>query len=310
MIPISIRLRCLSRDDWKTYRETAACYEAAWSESLEPPAIDDFLAAPGHQPLRSLLLIYLIKEDYERRRDQDEAVAMARYFDRFPELRDDPLAIEELRSWETQLAGSPTQSTEATLPPSLPDGYRLLKELARGGMSRLFLIEDASGVRKVLKQIDPARRGNATDISRFANEITLARNLSAKGVAVVPASLVHEDDPQLAYMMPYCAGGSLRDRLRARGDQPLEPAEAARLVVALARTVQKLQEEEPPIIHRDLKPENVLFLAEDSDWAEPLIADLGLAKVLGQEGPTRSDAALGTWVYYYSVRICISRFKR
>ena len=91
--------------------------------------------------------------------------------------------------------------------------------------------------------------------------------------------------------------GVSRDRLRARGDRPLEPVDAARLVVALARTVQKLHEEQPPIVHRDLKPENVLFAGQDSDWSEPLIADLGLVKILGQVGPTRSDAALGTWVY-------------
>ena len=298
MVPIPIRMKGLSRDDWDAYRETAARYEVAWSDSGDPPALDDFLPASGHQPLRSLLLIHLIKEEYERRHDRDATVVMAGYFDRFPELRNDPFAMDELRTWEVRLAGSALESrTEAALPPSLPEGYRLLKELARGGMSRLFLIEDASGIRKVLKQIDPARRGNATDISRFANEIRLARDLSAKGVAIVPASLVHEDAPQLAYMMPYCTGGSLRDRLRARGDQPLEPTGAARLIVSLARTVQKLQEEQPPIVHRDLKPENVLFRSEGSDWAEPLIADLGLAKVLGQEGPTHSNAALGTWAY-------------
>ncbi len=244
-----------------------------------------------------MLLIRLIKEEYERQLGRESTVVMAGYLDRFPELRDDPFAIEELRSWEALLAESAAAKTEAIPPPPLPEGYRLLKELARGGMSRLFLIEDASGIRKVLKQIDPARRGNATDLSRFANEIKLARDLSAKGVAVVPAISVHEVEPHLTYMMPYCAGGSLRDRLRFRENRPLEPADAVRLVIALARTVQRLQEEQPPIVHRDLKPENVLFLSEHSDWAQPLIADLGLAKVIGQDGLTRSEAALGTWVY-------------
>ncbi len=297
MVPIPDRLKRLLQVDWNAYRETAARYEAAWSDSGEPPVLDDFLPAPDRRPLRALLLIHLIKEEYERRHDRDSTVAMAEYFDRFPELRDDKLAIAELRLWADRISGSAMQNTVAALPPSLPEGYRFLKELARGGMSRLFLIEDAHGVRKVLKQIDATRRDNAADILRFENEIRLARDLSAKGVGIVPASLVHEVDTQLAYMMPYCAGGSLRDRLMARRGQPLEPPDAARLVVALARTVQRLQEEQPPIVHRDLKPENVLFATEHSDWGEPLIADLGLAKVVGQEGLTRSDAALGTWVY-------------
>src|SRR5262249_27146231 len=84
---------------------------------------------------------------------------------------------------------------------------------------------------------------------------------------------------------------------RARGGKPLAPPDAALLVGALARTVQALQESQPPIVHRDLKPENVLFSAESSEFTRPLIADLGLAKVLGQEGLTRSGAALGTWVH-------------
>jgi hypothetical protein len=97
-VPVPIRMKSLSRTDWDAYRETAAQFEAAWADSGEPPALDDFLPAPGHQPLRSLLLIHLIKEEYERRHDRDPSVVMAEYFDRFPELRDDLQALEELRS--------------------------------------------------------------------------------------------------------------------------------------------------------------------------------------------------------------------
>ncbi len=164
-------------------------------------------------------------------------------------------------------------------------------------MSRLFLVAAENGAWEVLKQIDPARQGNEADVKRFENEINLAGSLAAKGVGVVPVKWVGRVDGQLAYTMPYCAGGSLRDRLRSRGGKPLAPPDAARLACALARTVQKLQESQPPIVHRDLKPENVLFPEESADFTRPLIADLGLAKVLGQEGLTRSGAALGTWVH-------------
>ena len=50
MDPIPIRLKGLSRDDWTTYREAAARYEAACSGTVEPPAINDFLPAPGTSP--------------------------------------------------------------------------------------------------------------------------------------------------------------------------------------------------------------------------------------------------------------------
>ncbi len=295
--PIADRLKNLPRGDWMAYREAAARYEAAWSGATPPPTIDDFLPSPSCEPMRSLLLIHLIKEEYEQRWGQGENFAIGRYFERFPELYPDRVAREELLAWEAKLRGSSSVMTAVRPLPSLPKGFRLVRELARGGMSRLFLIEDANGGTAVLKQIDPSRCGNTADLKRFENEIVLARDLAAKGVGVVPVFLAGEIDGQLYYTMPFCAGGSLRDRLVARRPQPLSPPDAAALVVALARIVQKLQEEQPSIVHRDIKPENILFLAEASNWNEPLIADLGLAKVLGQDGLTGSGAALGTWIY-------------
>jgi tetratricopeptide (TPR) repeat protein len=295
--PIPVRLKGLPRVDWETYRDTAERYEAAWSMAAHPPVIDEFLPAPGHQPLRSLLLIHLIQEEYERRRAQGEVVAMTGYFDRFPELNDDRSAIHELTSWEDQVLFSSDREEEPLPQPALSAGYRFICELSGGGMSRLFLVESSSGGREVLKQIDPARAGNVGDVRRFENEIELARRLASKGVGVVMVTFVGRVDGRLAYAMPYCEGGSLRDRLVAAAGKPLPPQDAARLLLALARTVQKLQEEQPPIVHRDLKPENILFPSEASDWSQPLLADLELAKVLGREGPTRTGAVMGTWVY-------------
>ncbi len=297
MGPIPARLKFLPPEEWTAYRDTTARYESAWSDPNKPPTIDDFLPSPRHQPLRSLVLVHCIKEEYERRLGQGETVAMSRYFERFPELDDDPFAVQSLQSWEARLSDATGEHLDGAPALALPDGYRFIRELPRGGMSLLFLTENPDGRLEVLKQIDPTRPGSDVDLERFENEIKLAGDLAAKGVAVVPVSLVSRVGGRLAYTMPYCAGGSLRDRLKARGGVPLSAPDAAQLVVALARTVQKLQEEHPPIVHRDLKPENILFPEEATAWTQPWIADLGLAKVLGQAGPTQSGAALGTWVY-------------
>src|SRR5579883_1845711 len=182
MGPISGRLTGLPGDDWRAYRQATARYEAAWSDSAEPPAIEDFLPTPGHEPLRSLLLLHLIKEEYERRHGEDPTVAIARYLDRFPELCDDPPAVEELRAWERTMAGSASVETQTIAPPALPDGYRFLRELARGGMSRLFLVAGRDGAREVLKQVDPMRTDGGADLERFENEIKQAGGLAARGV--------------------------------------------------------------------------------------------------------------------------------
>jgi Phosphotransferase enzyme family len=238
--PIADRLKRLNRRDWNVYRDRVARFEAASSGSSGAPTIDDFLASPEQQPLRSLLLIHLIKEEYERKRGHGEIVAMADYFERFPELSADPIAMEELRSWEGKLTGLIEKDAEALSPPSLPPGYRFIRELPRGGMSRLFLVANGTGGLEVLKQIDPARRGNDDDVKRFENEISLARALAAKGIGVVAVFFAGQVDGLLFCTVPYCAGGSLRDRMRAREGKPLVARDAARLIAALARTVQKL----------------------------------------------------------------------
>src|SRR5258705_6571235 len=76
-------------------------------------------------------------------------------------------------------------------------------------------------------------------------------------------------------VMPFVAGGTLRDRMR-RG--PLGVAETVTLGRALAEALGRAHARR--IVHRDLKPENILF-AEDG---APLIADLGLAKHFGDSG--------------------------
>src|SRR5262249_53890936 len=84
--------------------------------------------------------------------------------------------------------------------------------------------------------------------------------------------LASGEGPQGPYLvMPYLAGGTLRERLRAG---PLSIHEATRVVRSLADAMGRAHGR--GIVHRDLKPENVLFTIGGS----PLIADLGLAKHL------------------------------
>src|SRR5262249_41050417 len=80
-----------------------------------------------------------------------------------------------------------------------------------------------------------------------------------------------EEGPFL--VMPFLAGGTLRDKLR---EGPLKVGAALDLGVALAAALGRAHAR--GVVHRDLKPENVLY-ARDADGRErPLVADLGLAK--------------------------------
>jgi hypothetical protein len=51
------------------------------------------------------------------------------------------------------------------------------------------------------------------------------------------------------------------------------------------------------VVHRDLKPENVLLEPNGSWPGTPLVADFGIAKVLGSDSATRTQARMGTACY-------------
>src|SRR5262249_52529722 len=86
--------------------------------------------------------------------------------------------------------------------------------------------------------------------------------------------------------LEYFEGGSLAQKLQGK---PQPPAEAARFVETLARTMSHAHEK--GIIHRDLKPANILL---DSQ-GQPHVTDFGLAKRLEVPGgQTKSGAIVGT----------------
>jgi serine/threonine protein kinase len=87
------------------------------------------------------------------------------------------------------------------------------------------------------------------------------------------------------FSMEFLDGGSLADRARVT---PQVPAEAARWVEVLARTVHVAHS--CGVIHRDLKPTNILF---GSDGALK-ITDFGLARRLDLAGRTASGGVMGT----------------
>src|SRR5207247_2539031 len=83
----------------------------------------------------------------------------------------------------------------------------------------------------------------------------------------------------------YVAGANLAQKI-AGAAQP--EREAARLIEALARAVEYTHGR--GILHRDLKPTNILLTADGT----PKITDFGLAKLLDQEGLTRTETLIGT----------------
>ncbi|HEU5040369.1 MAG TPA: serine/threonine-protein kinase, partial [Gemmatimonadales bacterium] len=151
-----------------------------------------------------------------------------------------------------RLPAVPLASDLAPFWTSLAPRYRLERELRRGGMATVYLMEDLRHARPVaLKLINPDLAPTLAP-RRFLREIQLAARLDHPHILPVYDS--GEDAGRLWYVMPYVEGGSLRDRLRREGRLPVK--DAVRIARGIADALEYAHARD--VIHRDIKPENIL----------------------------------------------------
>jgi hypothetical protein len=178
-----------------------------------------------------------------------------------------------------------TSSPDQIALPELP-GYVVEDEIGRGGMGVVYRARELALNRPVaLKVLLAGAHASDRDLARFRTEAEAAAAVVHPHVVRVFAAGDHDGLPFLS--LELVPGGSLAGRLEGGA---LAPAEAARVVEAVARGVQAANDR--GILHRDLKPANVLF----DERGEPKVADFGLAK-LGETELTASGAVMGTPAY-------------
>ncbi|HEY3933784.1 MAG TPA: serine/threonine-protein kinase [Gemmatimonadales bacterium] len=175
---------------------------------------------------------------------------------------------------------------------ALGDAYTIERELAGGGMSRVFVAKEHALGREVVIKVLPPELAAGVNRERFRREVQLAARLSHP--YIVPLLHAGEDGELLWFTMPYIPGESLRTRLQRVGPLPLSE------VVKLLRDVVEAlaYAHSRGVIHRDIKPGNIL-----SDGQHALVTDFGVAKALnaalpmGGPGHTTSGMAIGTPAY-------------
>jgi tetratricopeptide (TPR) repeat protein/predicted Ser/Thr protein kinase len=177
---------------------------------------------------------------------------------------------------------------DAAPPPAVVPGYRLERELGRGGMGVVYLAtQDGLNRQVALKMVLSGDHASATEKGRFLAEAEAVAAVRHPGVVQVFDFGTHDGRPFFA--LEFLAGGSLTDKLKGT---PLPAKEAAKLVEAIARAVQAAHD--VGVIHRDLKPGNILFDADGT----PKVTDFGLArKGDSNTGLTATGAILGTPSY-------------
>ena len=149
--------------------------------------------------------------------------------------------------------------------------YRIIRELARGGMGTVYLAEDPELDRRVAIKVLSTPEANTDLRERMVHEAQIIARLEHPGI--VP---VHDvgvlPDGRVFYAMKYVRGSrldeyaahvnSIKDRLRK--------FQAACDAVAFAHA--------HGVIHRDLKPQNIMI----GLFGEVLVLDWGVAKILGK----------------------------
>jgi WD40 repeat protein/tRNA A-37 threonylcarbamoyl transferase component Bud32 len=161
--------------------------------------------------------------------------------------------------------------------------FELLDEIARGGMGVVYRARQRDAQRIVaLKMILPQQLSSRGIVERFRAEAEAVASLDHP--SILPVYEVGEQDGIPFFSMKFAEGGSLATRAK-----PFPPAEAARLIAAVARAIHHAHQR--GILHRDLKPGNILLGGN----GEPFVGDFGLAKWLEKERDlTISQAVLGT----------------
>jgi hypothetical protein len=177
-----------------------------------------------------------------------------------------------------------------TLVSSLP-GFRLIREIGRGGMGAVFLAEETRLQRPVaIKVLLATASDDADTVARFLREARTAAQLSHPNIVSVLRA--EEVDNRLIIVMPYVDGDTLAEKIQARGSLP--PAEVAQILREIAWALGYAHGR--GIIHRDVKPENVII---ERGTSRAQVTDFGIAHNARAESLTKSGIVLGT-VHYMS----------
>jgi serine/threonine-protein kinase len=168
--------------------------------------------------------------------------------------------------------------------------YEIERELAGGGMSRVFVATERALGRRVVIKVLPPDLAAGVNKERFRREIQLAAQLHHPHI--VPLLSAGEGGGILYYTMPYIEGESLRVAIERQGKLPV--TDVIRVLHDVVDAIAYAHAR--GVVHRDIKPANILRLG-----AHALVTDFGVAKALTASMPisgvTTAGIAIGTPAY-------------
>jgi len=168
----------------------------------------------------------------------------------------------------------------------LCERFRILRAVGQGGMGHVFEAYDSElAVRVALKIIRPEIASNPEALTRFRQEVRLARRITHPNVCrtfdidretrvVDPVRNVNQEVVFLT--MEFLEGETLDSRIKRIGSLPLEEAlHVARQIADALAAAHAMG-----IVHRDMKPANIMLVPAESPSAHgfrAVVTDFGLA---------------------------------
>lgn len=168
--------------------------------------------------------------------------------------------------------------------------FRVIMQLASGGLSAVYLAETPEKDLRVLKEaavplaMDRVLREKAKEL--FLREALILQKLAHPQIAHVYDYFVENGRDYL--VLEFVPGHSLRQIVRQSG--PIDEKKVLEYGRQLSEIIEYLHDHEPPIIHRDITPDNIV-LREDG---KIVLIDFGAAnQILG----TATGTLIGKQAY-------------
>ncbi|GMV81143.1 MAG: hypothetical protein AMXMBFR7_23270 [Planctomycetota bacterium] len=182
----------------------------------------------------------------------------------------------------TQSLGPPGQNETRTQAPSvqaeLPQRYKVMRLIGRGGMGVVFQCMDGLLERPVaIKLMSDRYRQDPKAEKRFLREARAQATINHPNVAqVLNVGVTDQGRPYL--VMEYIEGRDLRAIIREHPDG-VDIVRACRLAEKACEGLAEAHAR--GVVHRDLKPSNLVVLLDHRGREQVKILDLGLAKIIG-----------------------------
>ena len=174
--------------------------------------------------------------------------------------------------------------------------YRVVRELGRGGMGVVYLVNDTELRDRLvaLKMVHPNLVAHPEARERFEDEVIIGQELTHSNIIGIHD--LKRWEGLRFFSMEYIDGLSLREWLDRRKEE--KPPFTLREVVSVIDPllVALSYAHQLDAIHRDVKPENIMIMGEFPE-VQIKVLDFGIAKTLSPSKFTHTAQALGTAYY-------------